>query len=263
MYIVSPANERLKRVKRLINQKKARSKERAFVVEGLKVVEEAINSGTVAEFVFASVDEFEEDDQCFPEIQKLCIENDIEFVRVEKKLFDSVVDTQTPQGIAAVVGSKDFSWDSFFDDANGHILVLVDVRDPGNLGTLIRTAEASGAHGVVLAGTCTDMTSPKVVRAASGSLFRVPIVVESDPMMALWNISQKDILTLATVVDNGVSYKDLDLNNCAILLGNEANGLTEEVANTCDEKITIPLAGSAESLNVAMAGTVLSFAAMK
>lgn len=264
MILSSEKNERLKRLKRLSSQKKARLTERAFVIEGEKVILEAISSGMKIEQIFVSADEHSELEYSVRDFITDCEAKEIEVAYVDTKLFKNSVSTETPQGIACIAAMPDNGWAFLDAGKTGHFLVLVDVRDPGNLGTLIRTAEASGAKGVVLAGTCAELFNPKVVRAAAGALFRLPIVVETNSMVAIWKFVEKEIPALATVVDSDASsYLEADLKGAAIVLGNEAKGLSKEIVEACSQKITIPSPGPTESLNVAMAGAILCFESLR
>jgi RNA methyltransferase, TrmH family len=137
-------------------------------------------------------------------------------------------------------------------------VVAIDVADPGNLGTLMRTAEASGASGVVVAGDSTDPFSPKAVRASAGSVLRVPLVVERDTSLVLRVLGER--WTLVATGAEGQPFDEVMFDPCpAILLGSEAHGLSAEMMDAADVVVAIPMAGEVESLNVATAGAVLAF----
>jgi TrmH family RNA methyltransferase len=144
------------------------------------------------------------------------------------------------------------------------VVVLVDVADPGNAGTVLRSAEAAGAAAVLFAGHGVDPLSPKVVRAAAGALFRLPFAVGADAGDVLSWLGEVGVTSLATVVDGGDDLYTADLTGpVAVVLGNEAHGLPTAVAERCDGRLTIPMAGRVESLNVAMAATVVLFEAWR
>lgn len=146
----------------------------------------------------------------------------------------------------------------------GPLLVLVDVADPGNAGTVLRTAEAAGAGGVLFVGRSVDPLSPKVVRASAGALFRVPFAVTDDVADAVAWLAEAGLATWATVVRGGEDLYGCDLRGpAALLLGSEAHGLAGELVAAADRRLTIPMAGDVESLNVAMAATVVSFEAWR
>jgi len=136
--------------------------------------------------------------------------------------------------------------------------VLNHLQDPGNVGTLLRTADAVGADGVVLTGNCCDLYNPKVVRSAMGSMGRIKIYVEDDFSRVCNTLSELGIKTLAAVIKNGVSVTEYDFDKpCAVVIGNEGNGLSESDADMCDEKITIRMNGNIDSLNAAVAGAII------
>lgn len=143
-------------------------------------------------------------------------------------------------------------------------LVLVDVGDPGNAGTLLRAAEASGAAAVVFCGHSVDPSNAKCVRASAGALFHVPVAVGGDVAEVADRLGRAGVRTVATVIEDGTPYDELDLRGpLAILLGSEAHGLPPQAIATARERASIPMTGRAESLNVAMAGTLLCFEALR
>jgi TrmH family RNA methyltransferase len=169
-----------------------------------------------------------------------------------------VGDTVTPQGIAAIAGLP--APDAAAADAADVVLVLVDVADPGNAGTLVRTAEASGAGAVLMTGTSVDPYSPKCVRASAGSVFRVPTLVVEDAAAGLSRLRRTHHRTIGTAAGTGTAVHDADLSPpLALVLGNEAHGLGDDVRAHIDEWLHIPMAGRVESLNVATTGAVVLF----
>ncbi len=178
-------------------------------------------------------------------------------------VLDSISDTVTPQGLLAVAPRRTTTLESLAA-ADGPVLVLVDVADPGNAGTLVRAAEAAGAIGVVFAGSSTDAFGPKTVRAAAGSLLRLPIVEEPDTAVVIEQLHAAGRRVLATVVRDGAAPDAVDLTGpIAILVGSEAHGLDPAVIASADLGVTIPVASTVESLNVAVAGAVVLFEASR
>jgi TrmH family RNA methyltransferase len=173
-----------------------------------------------------------------------------------------VADTVTPQPVAAVVSAVDVELDTL---EGGELFVIcVDVRDPGNLGTVLRTGEASGASGVICCEGSVDMYGPKTVRASAGSLFHVPIVAGLEPLEVLDRMGRWGVCRLGTDVRSGTPYDEADLTApTAIVLGNEAHGLGPDLDASLDGTLTIPMAGRSESLNVGMAAAVLCFEAAR
>ena len=177
-------------------------------------------------------------------------------------VIERVADTVTPQPVMAVVSMVDVG----LDDLRGRdpVVVLVDVRDPGNAGTVLRSAEAAGAGGIVCCDGSVDLFNPKTVRASAGSVFHVPVVVGGDSVEVLERLGERGLRRLGTVPRGGEVCYEADLRTpFALVLGNEAAGLPAHVEGVLDGRLTIPMAGRAESLNVGMAAAVLCFEAMR
>jgi TrmH family RNA methyltransferase len=154
--------------------------------------------------------------------------------------------------------------DTDADSDRALIVVCVDVRDPGNAGTILRSAEAAGATGVVCCDGSVDVFNPKTVRSSAGALFRVPVVAGGDAAEVLAELGRWGLTRLAAVARGGVTYTDADLTGAvALVLGNEAHGLPGAIEESLDGRLTIPMAGRAESLNAGMAGAVLCFEAAR
>ncbi len=179
-----------------------------------------------------------------------------------------VTDAVTPQPVVAVARWCDVALDEVAAAAArpgaGPVLVLHDVRDPGNVGTLVRTAEAAGAGAVVVAGTSADLFGPKAVRSSAGAVFHVPLVVAPDGDDALDALAAAGLRLVGTAADAATAHDEADLTGpLALVLGNEADGLPPAVLERVDERVAIPIEGRAESLNVAAAGAVLCFEAAR
>ena len=173
-------------------------------------------------------------------------------------VMERVADAVSPQPILGVVGAIDVEVAELV--TTGLLVVCVEVRDPGNVGAIIRSADAAGADGVICCAGSGDIYNPKTVRASAGSIFHVPIVVALGAHDTLVDLGTRGVRRFATVMSGGTDYAVADLSGgVAIVLGNEARGLDEETTDVVDEGLTIPIDGGAESLNVAMAATVLCF----
>lgn len=173
-------------------------------------------------------------------------------------VLERISDTTTPQRVLAVVPMLDVPLDALSQGT--FLVVCVDVRDPGNAGTVLRSAEAAGADGVVCCDGSVDVYNPKTVRASAGSLFHVRVVVGGEPVEVLERIGSWGVSRVGTMVHEGTPYTALDLTRpVAFVLGNEASGLDERTAASVDQAATIPMAGRSESLNVGMAAAVLCF----
>lgn len=185
---------------------------------------------------------------------------------VQPGVLAKAVDTTTPQPVAAIAARPEVELDVAVAAAAAGplVLVLVDVSDPGNAGTLLRAAEASGAAAVLFCGESVDPCNPKCVRASAGALFHVPVSVGGDAVAVLERLGEAGVQRAATVVRDGRPYHQLDLTGpVAVVLGSEAHGLPGSLEALVDLRCTIPMAGRSESLNVAMAGSVLCFEALR
>lgn len=246
---------KVKRLRRLVGRRSARQAERAFVLEGAKVLSEALHAGASLEAVFVGPGAAD------PVIDRAA-SSGVRVYELAPGVMEHVADTVTPQPIMAVGAMVDVP----LSDAQGATLVVVcvDVRDPGNAGTVLRSAEAAGAGAVILCDGSVDIYNPKTVRASAGALFHVPVVVGGDPVEVLGNVGGWNLQRLGTAARGGDDYATVDLAApVAIVLGNEAHGLPEAVLGHLDGLVTIPMAGRSESLNVGMAAAVLCFEAAR
>lgn len=245
----------MQRLRRLLRKKSVRDAERAFVVEGAKVVGEALDAGAPVQSAFVGPG-------APPELVERLLDAGARVHTLEPGVMERVADTVTPQPIAAVVGYIDVPLEQLRDASL--VVVCVDVRDPGNAGTVLRSAEAAGADGVICCEGSVDVYNPKTVRASAGSLFHVPVIVGGSPAAATDAVGSFGLTRLATVAHGGPDYATVDLTGrVALLLGNEAHGLPDEVAGAADAQVSIPMAGRTESLNVGMAAAVLCFEAAR
>lgn len=226
------------------------------MVEGAKVLGVALDAGTHLKAVFAAPG-------APPDVLERASAAGATVHHLAAGVMERVAPTVSPQPLLAVAEQLDVGLDAL---SSARLLVVaVDINDPGNLGAVLRSAEAAGADGVVCCGSHVDPYNPKTVRAAAGALFHVPLVVGGDPLDVLRRIGGWGMLRLAAVARDGTPHTDIDLRGpVALVLGSEAAGLSEAVlAGGVDGRITIPMAGRAESLNVGMAAAVLCFEAAR
>lgn len=225
------------------------------MVEGTRAVSEALDAGAQLHAVFAAP-------HAPADVLDRAAATGVAVHRVEPGVMERVAATVTPQPVLAVAEKLDVALDALA--GAGLVVVAVDIADPGNLGTVMRGAEAAGADGVVCCGAHVDVYNPKTVRAAAGALFHVPVVVGGDPVAVLQRLAALGMRRLAAVARGGTNHTDVDLRGrVALVLGSEAAGLSESVLGHVDEHVTIPMAGRADSLNVGMAAAVLCFEAAR
>jgi len=247
----------VRRLRRLIQKRAERDAARAFVVEGPRGVAAAWEADADVREVFIGPDHSGAD-----ALAQAWSERGVSVHRLAPDVIAEVTDTVTPQGVVAVVAGGAAPIDEAADLSR--VLVLADVRDPGNAGTIIRTAEAAGASAVVFCRGSADAFSPKVVRASAGAVFHVPILQAGDPGEALDVLAQRGVRRIGTAADGGERYDRFDWTGpTALVLGNEAWGLPEHLTSSIDAWVTVPMAGRAESLNVAAAAAVLLFEATR
>lgn len=262
---ISANNRRISDLRRLMGRRRSRRESGRFVLEGPVPLAELLAAGAVVDEVFVDLSAWAGADDPSPlrAVVATADANGIPVWGLAEGTFRSVADTGSPQGVLAVAPRR---IRPLADVAagDGPVLVLVDVADPGNAGTLVRTAEAAGAAGVVMAGSATDAFGPKAVRAAAGSIVRLPVAEEADSSIALSALRAAGRTLVGTIADGGAAPDAVDLTGAvAILVGSEAHGLAPEVAAACDVLVTIPMAASVESVNAAVAGAVVLFDAAR
>jgi len=265
---LSANNPRLTSLRRLSGRRRARLDAGAFVIEGPIPVAEALAAGAVIDEVYVDGEAWaaSEPGSALHEAVEAAAAAGCPVWSLGPGVLARVADTVTPQGLLAVAPRRPADLAELVADPTrpGPILVLVDVADPGNAGTLVRAAEAAGASAVVFAGTSTDPFGPKAVRAAAGSVLRLPVAETSDTAAALDVLRAGGRRLVATVAIGGAAPEALDLvGPVAVLVGSEAHGLADPVVNACDDRLTIPLDPGVESLNAAVAGSVVLFEAAR
>jgi len=247
-YIESKENPEIKKLKRLA-EKSAREKEGLFVIEGERLVFDAIKNGAEIESVYLDED-FKLDKDLGAKVFKL-----------SKKLFKSVSQTQTPQGIMAAVKIKKAAFSDLKIKDKSLVVVCENLQDPGNLGTIIRTADSAGACGVILTKGCVDLYNPKVVRSTMSSIFNLPIVFSKTIDESISYLKKVGFLVIGGhLSEKTQDFYSLNLRQkCAFIIGNEGAGLSDTAAGLCDKLVKIPMLGKAESLNAAVSAAIFMY----
>ena len=227
-----------------LKERKGRKETGCFLVEGRKMVEEALASAFPVDAILVDADRSAE----------FTLPGHVPVFTMPGHVLAAVCDTKTPQGIAAVVRMADVP-------LNGSRLVALDgVQDLGNVGTIIRTADAAGFDGVILSAQCADVFSPKVLRATMGSIFRMGIRVTDDLPGLLSQMVQEGASVLSSQLDGEPFYQRSPLNErFALVIGSEGNGVTDEVKAIATHKVKLPMRGGAESLNAAVAAGIMMY----
>jgi RNA methyltransferase, TrmH family len=228
-------------------------------VDGLRILEEAIRSGLKFRAVFFSASAEDKAERLLPQIG-----SHVETVSLPDQLFSSVVPSETPQGVAALVRIKSFTVEEITARAKfGPILTIAGVQDPGNLGTILRSAEAFGAGGVLLGEGTVSAYNSKTVRASAGSVFRLP-VVQVKLLDVLDRLREQGVRLLATSSHKGTPLPEMQLGGpLAVLVGNEGAGLSRELTAKVDETVAIPHSSSVESLNAGVAASIVLYEAWR
>lgn len=252
-FIASKENEKIKLFRKICSSRKFRSEYGLFPLEGVRLIKDAEMENADIKYVIIA----ESPAQVQTDFLDRLEEKYGGFIVVPDELADSLALTQGTQGIFAVCGMPPKITADELVKEHGKYAVLVQLQDPGNMGTIIRTADAMGVDGII-AVNCCDIYNPKTVRSTMGSLFRMKIAnaAEDEAFAALKN---KGIETFASVIDtDAVSLTDCSFQNgAAVLIGNEGNGLSRDTVSRCDKKLTIKMSGNVNSLNAATAASII------
>ncbi|MCL2254312.1 MAG: RNA methyltransferase [Lachnospiraceae bacterium] len=264
--LTSTANPRVKRIIKLNKKAAARTAEQVFVIEGIKLFMEAPEQLIKEVYITQSIYTKYISEQNFSDPQQELVNAKllrINYEIVSDDVFARMSDTQTPQGLLCVVRQRHFDLNGLPFAGNSLYLVLEDIQDPGNLGTIFRTAEAAGVEAVIMSRGCADIYNPKTIRATMGSVFRVGFAYVDDLLFTLEALKAQDIELYAACLDNSEYYDKLDYRRgTAFLIGSEGHGLKEETKKTA-KNLKIPMGGQVESLNAATATAILLFEAAR
>lgn len=255
MVITSTSNEQIKKLIQLKEKSKVRKTTGTFTVEGKKMFVEIPAEDLVS--VYVSETFLKENGELVKEKK---------YQIVSDQVFKKISDTVTPQGIVAVVKQKSYSIDYIIEKRNKEkscIVVLDRLQDPGNMGTIVRTGEAAGISGIIMSKDSADIYNPKVIRSTMGSIFRVPFAIVDDLAAAVDTLKDNGITTYAAHLKGELYNSGSLTKDCALLIGNEARGLSEKISAKADKLIKIPMHGKVESLNAAIATAILMYEAAR
>lgn len=249
--ITSNSNAQVKRLLQLQKKSKARNEEQVFLVEGLRMFLEVPTERVQKVYISETLYNKKKQDL---DLEKFSVEI------LSDSVFSYVSDTKTPQGILCIVEQQKYNIEELLNIKNPHFMVLDNLQDPGNLGTIVRTAEGAGVDAVFLSKESVDIYNPKTIRSTMGSIYRMPVVYVEDLLELLNTFRKKGIKSYAAHLEGKNSYDKEDYKGgTAILIGNEGNGLRDEVADSADVWVQIPMRGKVESLNAAIAASILMF----
>ncbi|MGI6008315.1 MAG: TrmH family RNA methyltransferase [Ruminococcus sp.] len=249
--ITSSSNRHVKRVVQLQKKRKVRNEEDCFVAEGLKMALEAPRERILQVYLASS---FYEQHGILDGMEDVPVEI------VEDRIFSQMSDTKTPQGIMCLIRQFHYSEEDILNRKNPLLLILEDLQDPGNVGTVFRTAEGAGADGIILTDNCVDIYHPKTIRSTMGSVYRMPFFYAEDMDQVLAGLKERGIRTYAADLAGKNAYDEEDYRKgTAFFIGNEGKGLSFELLEKADTRIRIPMEGKLESLNAAVAAALLVY----
>lgn len=264
MRISSPANEKIKLVTQLQSKASARRKQKMFVVEGIRMYEEIPASELVATYVSEKYyDETIKAGKLSKEAKANLSIRD--YYIVADSVFKNMSDTVTPQGILAIVKQKEYSLEDIINNGKDKVfIVLESIQDPGNLGTIVRTAEGAGVAGIIMNKETVDIYNSKVIRSTMGSVYRVPFMVTENLSETIEELKKNNVTVFAAHLKGDEYYaQNLYEGSVAFLIGNEGNGLSDEIAKKADKYVKIPMDGMVESLNASVASAILMYEAKR
>ena len=261
--IFSKENKLVKHITKLSNDRKYRYKTKQFLIEGLRLVREAYITNAKLSYAFVTREFYEKNKDFVDNIAGAAKECYI----ISPAIAKQISETQSPQGVFCVCEMRDNQLYASDIKSGGKYLVLCSLQDPGNMGTIIRTADAFSLDGVILSDDCVDIYSPKVIRSTMGSCFRVNLIISKkenmeDTIRALKNKEIKVYAAALSEKSRCVTEVNMD-GGCAFVIGNEGNGLEKEIIDCCTEAVIIPMNEKTQSLNAAVAGSVLMWEMFK
>ncbi len=258
--IKSKDNKNIKYITKLLSSTKFRKQEGRFVTEGVRLCQEALKNNASIDMLVYSVSA---GDKYIDIIRDLSLKADTTLC-VDDRIFCALSDTKTPQGVLCVIKTLDKQ--SYFDKIieNGIIVALDNIQDPSNLGTILRSADALGIDGVVLSHDCCDVFSPKVVRGSMGAVFRIPFMIVDSLSEYIEHFNENGCSYACVLDKTAVTVSDVDFDKPVLsVIGNEGNGLSQKVIDACKSKLYIPMKNNAESLNAAVAASIIMWEMIK
>ena len=251
--ISSKDNELIKHIKKL-KDKKHRDESNEYIVEGVKLIEEAVKENATIKKIIICEDTtrtYEIPTNVMLEIAKY------ECIYVTNKIFASITQVTNPQGIMAIVEKSPANTE--IDYAQDIIIALDDVQDPGNLGTILRTVDSIGLKQIIVSKGTADAFNPKVVRSTMGAVFRIKVIETENLQETIKTMKKHHFKLMVTSLQTDNSIYDIDFNKRIIVIGNESNGVSKEIQDMADEKAKIPMLGKAESLNASVAAGIVMY----
>lgn len=251
--ITSKENSVIKHIVKL-KEKKYRKEFGEYIVEGAKIVKEAIEENAKIRYII--IDENAKSNDLIEKHLKQYLEN-IDYIQVPNNIFKIISDVEQPQGVLAVIEKNNKN--NNVDYSSDLILALDDIQDPGNLGTIIRTADSVGLKQILISKGTADPYNSKVIRSTMGAIFRVNIIECDDLVKTLKDVKENNFNIMVTSLQANKSIYELNLKQNVVVIGNEAKGVSKEIIDLADNKVIIPMLGKTESLNASIATGVILY----
>lgn len=247
--IITSRENKIFKTAMALKTSRGRSENKMFLIEGVRSVRDAVQKGVQ---IFCLI---------LKDGTKIDFDAKCQVYTFAPKLFDSVAETITPQGVMAMCTIKQNSLDDIAQKGRNCVVMCEALQDPGNIGTVIRTAHAASCGGVILTKGCCDLYNPKIVRSTMASMFSVPVVQNEDSESTIAYFRDKGyIITAGALTDEAVDFYDASLSGKhLVIIGNEGNGVKSETLSLCDKVLKIPMQSDAESLNAAVAGSIMIY----
>lgn len=251
--ITSPNNKHIKHIKSL-QRKKYRDKHGEFIIEGLRIIEHALENNAKISAIYYS-DEIHD-----YEILKKITDRNINIYKIDRQVFKDISTTENSQGILGVIKKKSFTVEDFIEKNEFSILILDRLQDPGNVGTIIRTADAAGFDGIIITKGCVDIYNSKTVRSTMGSIFTMPVIHIDHLDKFIYNLKSREVNVISTTLNAKKYHYEVTYGKKnAIIIGNEGRGISKELIELSNIKVKIPMIGRAESLNASVASGIIIY----
>lgn len=253
--MINLSAKELRHINNLKKKASYRKEEGIFIVEGIKMYREIPKDLLVKTYISKSFEE------ALAERGKTELGS---YEVISDRNFESISDTKTPQGILALVRCLSYSLEDMLGKNKKSLLILENIQDPGNLGTMLRVGEAAGLSGLIMSEDTVDIYNPKVVRSTMGSIFRLPFICAGDLKALVKELKERNIKVYASTLENSSSYDSFDYTlDHAFIMGNESGGVSEDLCSLADDSLHIPMQGRTESLNVSVAAAILLYEAAR
>ena len=253
--IVSKDNPRIKEAAKLLKSRRERQEQGRFLVEGVKLIWDALEGGCLPQEAFFTSLALERQEKLLETLQK----QGVFCAQISPGVQDKLTDTNAPQGVFCVFKKVDILQNSVTIKKDGRYLLLSSLQDPGNVGTILRTAEALALDGILYSKDCPDLFSPKLLRSTMGAVFRIPLMECENLVQTIGDLREQGVRVYATALaEDALPVQQVDWSApCAAVIGNEGNGLQPQVMDACTGCVIIPMGGRIQSLNAAVAASIV------